>query len=344
MPKTKDDVIQAIKDHIDLVDYVQSCGYTITRVGSYYSTREVDSLRITPDRKYYFRNSDSSNRGDIINFVEHFEGKNTAEAISHLRGLLPSYASGYAPHLNYHNKTYNKQKAVQRLPFVLPDKHPGQYRRLFAYLNKTRGIHKDIINDMVRKRYIYESKDKHNIVFVGRHQKSKEIVFAEQKGTTDYPFRGTVTGSDRSVAFFVPGNKNSKALFITEACIDAMSLMTFCKMNNLNYKEYSFLSLCGNNPQAVKFHLSQPQNQNIEKVYLAFDNDKGGEEHIKSAAEQLKEIGFRGEVILKMPTHNDWNDDLKVHLKIEPRVQPQKQIQTTIEKSIIKEEIRSIAR
>ena len=56
----------------DLPDLLASLGYTVTRIGRYYSTKEMDSLRIK-NRRTWFRYSEGVG-GDAITFLQRFCG------------------------------------------------------------------------------------------------------------------------------------------------------------------------------------------------------------------------------------------------------------------------------
>ncbi|MDE6281423.1 MAG: topoisomerase, partial [Oscillospiraceae bacterium] len=76
-----DTEIEAAND-TDLPELLSSLGYHVKRVGRYYTTREMDSLRIK-DRRSWWRYSESIG-GDAIAFVQHFEGKTFQEAVDFL--------------------------------------------------------------------------------------------------------------------------------------------------------------------------------------------------------------------------------------------------------------------
>ena len=59
-----------------------SLGYQVRRIGSYYTTKEMDSLRIK-DRRTWYRYSEGKG-GDAIDFMQHFEGKTFPEAVDFL--------------------------------------------------------------------------------------------------------------------------------------------------------------------------------------------------------------------------------------------------------------------
>ncbi|MDE7261648.1 MAG: topoisomerase, partial [Oscillospiraceae bacterium] len=73
--------IEAAND-TDLPDLLASLGYQVRRIGSCYTTKEMDSLRIW-DRRTWYRYSESIG-GDAIAFLQHFEGKTFPEAVDFL--------------------------------------------------------------------------------------------------------------------------------------------------------------------------------------------------------------------------------------------------------------------
>ena len=66
----------------DLPDLLTSLGYTVTRVGRYHSTKEMDSLRIK-NRRTWYRYSERVG-GDAITFLQHFCGRSFPEAVEDL--------------------------------------------------------------------------------------------------------------------------------------------------------------------------------------------------------------------------------------------------------------------
>ncbi len=66
----------------DLPDLLEHLGYQLKRVGRYYTTREMDSLRVK-DRRTWRRYSNNT-AGDAITFLQEFEGKGFREAVEYL--------------------------------------------------------------------------------------------------------------------------------------------------------------------------------------------------------------------------------------------------------------------
>ena len=66
----------------DLPDLLTSLGYHVKKIGSYYTTKEMDSIRIR-DRRTWFRYSELRG-GDAISFLERFENMGFSEAVEFL--------------------------------------------------------------------------------------------------------------------------------------------------------------------------------------------------------------------------------------------------------------------
>ena len=67
MSHGKGDIISAIKEHIDIPDYLESCGYHVRKHGSKgkLTLKEHDSFVYDPERKRFYWNSRDL-EGDII--------------------------------------------------------------------------------------------------------------------------------------------------------------------------------------------------------------------------------------------------------------------------------------
>lgn len=115
----------------DLPDLLASLGYTVTRIGRYYSTKEMDSLRIK-NRRTWYRYSEQIG-GDAITFLQHFCGKSFPEAVEYLLSFQGRARDSPKEQAKQHVKD-------KRFPesFQLPPRHTDE-RRVYAYLKK-RGI------------------------------------------------------------------------------------------------------------------------------------------------------------------------------------------------------------
>ena len=203
----------------DLPDLLISLGYQVKRIGRYYTTQEMDSIRIT-DRRTWFRYSEGIG-GDAITFLQRFYNKSFPEAVEYL--LTWHGRARDSPPASTPRQTKEKEEKV---PFTLPPANVD-HRRVFAYLRK-RGIAPQVIRGFVEAGLLYEDAQHHNCVFVGRDQ-SGAPVFANQRGTYDWngsSFKGDVPGSNKDIAFRLHCSKKHDAVLVFEAPIDLMSFCT----------------------------------------------------------------------------------------------------------------------
>ena len=71
-----------IAKHTDLPDLLFSLGYTLKRIGSYYTTAEMDSIRIK--ERLTWRRYSTRQGGDAISFLQEFCGMRFPEAVDYL--------------------------------------------------------------------------------------------------------------------------------------------------------------------------------------------------------------------------------------------------------------------
>ncbi len=111
----------------DLLTLLEDLGYTVMRIGSYFTVKEMDSLRIK-NRRMWFRYSEQIG-GDAITFLQHFQGMSFTEAVEYLLDR------DHAAPVRFIQQS-PAEAPVQT--FTLPEPNSDN-RRVFAYLRK-RGI------------------------------------------------------------------------------------------------------------------------------------------------------------------------------------------------------------
>ncbi len=282
----------------DLPDLLSSLGYTVKKVGSCYTTKEMDSLRIWERRRWY--RFSSGQHGDAITFLQEFCGKSFPEAVNYL--------------LAYHGRTRDSPewsraplspKATQpreRAAFILPPAHIDQ-RRVFAYLTK-RGIAPQVIQRFIDARLLYEDAQYHNCVFVGRDG-SGQPRFANKRGTYDLNgagFKGDVAGSDKRIGFRLPCNPEVDGIVVFEAPIDLMSFCTLCPEVVSNA-----VALCGLYSGPLDAYLQE--NPHLKQITLLLDGDEAGITAAKEIREKYENDGYAVEI--RVPKYGkDWNEQL----------------------------------
>lgn len=281
---------------ISITEYARQMGFTPVKIGSYYTLKEHDSVRIDPRKNIFFRNS-TGDRGTVIDFVMAFKGVSCGEAIKLLCDEIEL------------PKVYKEQNSVpqKKKELILPAKARNM-KNVFAYLVKTRCINQKIVQEMVDRDMLYQDK-RNNCVFVSRNENGKSV-FASVRGTnTDKKWVGDVSGCDYSHSFFI--DNCSRNLMVTESVIDAMSLMDIKEQKGENHQEYNYLSVSGlgKSREALGYHLGK----NVyDIVFLAFDNDDKGREIAKEMKKHIESINQDISVSMLIPeAAKDWNEELQ---------------------------------
>ena len=284
-------------NEIDLIDFLQSRGEKLLRSGR---EKRLDSDRSITIRGNRWYDHGSGEGGLAIDFVQYYYGLSFPEAVQTLLG-------------NGHGEVYKtvKNEEVEEVkPFILPPRN-SDMKRVFAYLIKARLIDRNIVSFFAKEKLLYEScelsmdkrKEYHNAVFVGMDEDDNPC-HGHKQGlyTKGKSFKGNVESSNPCYSFNYIGEGNK--LFIFEAPIDMLSFIT---MNQEDWKNQSYLSLCGLSEQAVLKMLEKYEN--INHVVLCLDNDIAGIEASEKLHDILVERGTGCEVMRSK--YKDWNEDLK---------------------------------
>ncbi len=270
----------AIAKETDLPDLLSHLGYRVRRVGSFYSTKEMDSLMIKNRRRW--RRYSTGQGGDAITFLQEFCDKSFPEAVNYLLNFnghrardSPSRRPPPSP----------EPRKTEKAPFALPPAHTDQ-RRVFAYLQK-RGIDSQVIRAFIRAGLLYEDAGHHNCVFVGRDGGGQPR-FANKRGTYDLDgpgFKGDVTGSDKSVAFPLPCDPALDWVAVFEAPID---LMSFCTLHPRVVS--NAVALCGLHNGALDTYLKD--HPHLKRIILCLDADGPGQEATKKLTAEYEQRGY----------------------------------------------------
>lgn len=275
----------------DLPDLLSHLGYQVRRVGSYYTTKEMDSIRIK-NRRTWKRYS-SGKGGDAITFLQEFCGKDFREAVNYLLEYNGNRAR---------DSPTPRPKPVQQTEkpaFSLPIPNQDQ-RRVFAYLQK-RGIAPQVIRGFIDSGLLYEDSLHHNCVFVGRDSSGKPV-FASKRGTYDLNgsgFKGDVPGSNKNVAFRLPCDPTLNWVAVFEAPIDLMSFCTLHRQVRSNA-----VALCSLYQGPLDTYLQE--NPHLKQIVLCLDTDIWGKQAAERFQEEYAQKGYT--VSIRTPAQGkDWN-------------------------------------
>ena len=286
------DVELDLARNTDLPDLLTALGYKVQRVGSYYTAKEMDSLRIK-NRRTWFRYSEGQG-GDAIAFVQHFCDKSFPEAVEYLLERNGGARMFRAP---------PPVPKVEKPAFVLPPPNPDQ-RRVTAYLQK-RGIAPQVIRDFISAGLLYEDAEHHNCVFVGKDNQNKPV-FASKRGTYDLngaSFKGGVPGSDKDVAFRLPCNTGQLRVFVFEAPIDLMSYCTLHRSVKSNA-----VALCCLYEGPLDTYLRD--HPHLKQIDLCLDADGPGQAAAERMKQKYNQQGYSVSVHTP-PRGKDWNEFLQ---------------------------------
>lgn len=317
MARFSEEVLKQVTS-INIVDWAINNGYEVSRKNSQFKIKEFGGLLIDGEGQKWNRFSDDSKEagGGIIQFVMYMEQLEFRKAVEKLMAYKNIYQEPSEQAVRFIKEAKEATSDIES--FELP-KRAENYRRLYAYLIKTREIDKAIVDYYVRHHKIYED-DRHNVVFCGGDENGV-VRSASRRGTYDLPgkdaFKGLVKHSDKRFPFSFEGK--SERLLVFEAPIDMMSFQTLLKESGQpkHGAKDSFIALNGIANEGFCSYLKN--HSNIKSICFCLDNDEAG---VSSTANLIKiideqELGSY-ELDIKVPIHKDWNQDLKeYHIALE---------------------------
>lgn len=264
---------------VGLKELVESLGYQPRKVGlNEYKIEGYGGLFFNSDKNKWHCFSNSSG-GGVIQFLMNVEGKTWKDSIKYLLENFVNTA-GYDKYFKNREEKigtteFRKENSKEeRGKIGLPPK-ASQYKRLYAYLIKTRNIGKQTVDFFVKRGELYEN-DKGGMVFVGK-AKDGSVKYAMIRGTAENkPFKAEAKNSDKSFGFKV-ANPRSNKLVVFESAIDLMSYMTIKTEIDNGYllNPENLVSLGGVGDKALKRMLEE--NKHIKSIEFALDNDEAGE-------------------------------------------------------------------
>lgn len=264
-----------------------------------YYHRNHDSLHFSNGKWYWWSQGKGGTSAlDYLIIVEGYEFKDACNYLSDLMNVSTPVTTFYHP--------------KPSKPFELPVKDKNN-DLVIRYLCEVRKIDKDIVDDFISKGMIYQSANFKNAVFVGYDKDKPAYAF---KRSIFKNFKLDHAGSNKAFSFNYT-NPKSDVLHIFEAVIDLLSYMTLLKMNEMDYTEFSYLSLAGASdkiatkseadiPIALKTYLER--NPNIKTIIFHLDNDEVG---IGATSKIISILNSKYQCIDEHPTsYKDVNEEL----------------------------------
>lgn len=272
-------VLKYIKYDVSILTVAKDMGFTPQQIGGNFTLKEHDSVRIYPDTNSFNRFS-ADVGGSTIDFAMHFGGMNQKEAI---QSLKDKYVGDRLDTLPQYVPTQPITPSEPKT-FELPEKAEGKFSRAFAYLTKTRCLDTDIVQSCMKSGLIYED-NKHNVVFVGNDADGKTAFATRHTTLTNSDFKRDVAGSRQDIGFMV--DNKADRLYVTEAPIDALSIMCLRKQEGQSVEKASYMATCGTGKDAALYYRLN-HNPHIKEIILANDNDDAGQKANRKIFDNLR--------------------------------------------------------
>lgn len=287
-------------DDTDLYVFLSGRGEQFKRCGKEYRWLRHDSVMINKNEWYRF----SQNKGGhAIDFMKEFYGLSFAEAVKELLG---------EEGVGETNRRTGKEDAGRQnvCPIPLPGLELPERNESCEiarkYLIEQRKLSEQLVDQMIEKGDIYESKNYHNVVFVGR-DKEQNPRYAAMRGTDENRYRGEAKGSEKIYGFGHIGT--DEKLFVFESPIDLLSYITAVPEE---WEKHSYISLGGLSEKAMKrMYTEYPH---IHSIYLCLDNDEPGNERCRQFVSLIPE---KLSVYRLEPVKKDWNECLVAEVSVE---------------------------
>ena len=285
-------------DDTDLYVFLSGRGESFKRCGKEYRWLRHDSVMINKNEWYRF----SQNKGGhAIDFMKEFYGLSFAEAVKELLGEEGD-----------RNKRTGKEDAGRQkvCPIPLPGLELPERNESCEiarkYLIEQRKLSEQLVDQMIAKGDIYESKNYHNVVFVGI-DKEQNPRYAAMRGTDENRYRGEAKGSEKAYGFGHIGT--DEKLFVFESPIDLLSYITAVSEE---WEKHSYISLGGLSEKAMKrMYTEYPH---IHSIYLCLDNDEPGNKRCRQFVSLIPE---ELSVYRLEPVKKDWNECLAAEVPVE---------------------------
>ena len=285
-------------DDTDLYVFLSGRGEQFKRCGKEYRWLRHDSVMINKNEWYRF----SQNKGGhAIDFMKEFYGLSFAEAVKELLG-----EEG-----DSNNRTAKEDAGRQKVcPIPLPGLELPERNESCEiarkYLIEQRKLSEHLVDQIIEKGDIYESKAYHNVVFVGR-DKEQNPRYAAMRGIDETRYRGEARGSEKAYGFGHIGT--DEKLFVFESPIDLLSYITAVPEE---WEKHSYISLGGLSEKAMKqMYTEYPH---IHSIYLCLDNDEPGNERCRQFVSLIPE---KLSVYRLEPVKKDWNECLVAEVPVE---------------------------
>lgn len=303
--------LKAMARRTNLYSYFTSKGIELHKEDEYGRYRVLGNGGLIIQEHWYYRHC-MKRGGNPIDCLMNEFGLNFREAVSELTGHYLTRELVLST-VDKKNESKRKEDYIFKMPMLNKNQH-----RAFAYLNKTRGIKKELIAWLLKQGLLVQEKNHGNCGFPYINFEG-DIVGAEWVGTlTNKRFKKIDKNTKALSAYwFILGEP--KKLAVYECPIDLLSYITLVRdypgtiKDPIPLKDTLFLSMSGLKytiPEAFINH----DYFNFEEVYFCIDQD---ENPLPSEMflEHFKDLSIPYGRKSPMNLGKDWNEVLQNVIK-----------------------------
>ena len=261
----------------DLAAYLLAMGEPLARDGSTRHKHKAHNSLVFKENAYFWNSKGES--GNAVDYLTRHMGMNFEEAILALIDFEPPKEIAG-----------KEKKEVGRA---------DNFRRVFAYLHRTRHISNQTIQRLIDARLLEQEAETNNAVFLMRNEHGEEVG-AELEGTlSERRFKGIRAGSEYGYGFNVlwSGHEVGYCLFF-ESAVDLLSFAEIKATQGKTLANCLLVSMVGLKPNIVQHMTATFRGQPI----ICPDNDQAADEFL--ATMKIKSLRPN-------PAYKDWNEQLK---------------------------------
>lgn len=287
---------------IDIVDYCNQNNIDLKSDNErYYRLLDHDSCVIDRRKNAFFWNSRGKG-GNVINFVQEYEGVNFRAAMKLLQEGKNEYVANKVVEYVIEPYEYSAQNEVAR------------FDKARNYLIEERKIDPEIVDDLHERGLIKQDKN-NNVLFLWKDHEN--VMGCSEQGT--FKSEKYKRGSWKSIQKNSTANYgfnikygDPKHLKFFESSVDALSYATLHKENLKDTQLVSMEGLKHNTLFNYFIKAKEEMGSSPESVSICVDNDKAG----RAFAEKFKMYDIEVDLPGKENGKDwDWNDELKEKMK-----------------------------
>jgi len=350
MQKFEEKFLNFIKNNIliqDLAENVYILEKNRKKSTKQYLVYNFGSDKIVVDtKKNSFFATSSSNRGDVIEFVQFVENIDFVSAVRKIAQLynLEEETTEFddidlQANTNF-ARTLQLKKKNEEEAQELSKKAEKQiyiYKNLKSakFIEDIRGISEELLNFLVQQNYFkFYKNDKYSIIKVPLTDKNSEIVGVQDIYFDEKNNKWAKINNGKAGIFSIV-SKSADTLVLTEAFFDAVSALQLSYNNKIKknlhlsfsdiVSELGVISINGSLSELKKEAILETlkQNKNIKYIVFAFDADEVGEKYVKEVTKLLHDVLDKFEIV-KISYKNkakDLNEFLQLQIQKEKELE-----------------------